>query len=158
MLVGEDPASQVYVAGKERDCAQVGIASYGARLPASTTQEELHAELDRLNADERVSGIIVQLPLPPHLDPVAAQERVDPRKDVDGLGPDSAGRLLRGDPRYVPATPLGCVMLLESAGGRGGRRRRGDRRPQSAGRSPTGDAALAARAQRNRDDLPYGHP
>lgn len=114
VLVGDDPASAVYVAGKERDCRAVGMRSLGARLPADVTQAELLAEIDRLNADPEVSGIIVQLPLPGHLDPVAAQERTDPRKDVDGLHPDNAGRLSRGDPRFVPATPLGCRVLLEA--------------------------------------------
>ena len=116
LLVGDDPASHVYVDGKERDCAKVGIASYGARLPASTTQAALHAEIDRLNADPAVSGIIVQMPLPAQLDTVAAQERIDPAKDVDGLHPVNMGRLLRGDPRFVPATPLGCQVLLATYG------------------------------------------
>lgn len=114
VLVGDDPASQVYVAGKERDCEAVGMRSLGARLPATTGQDELLATIDRLNADPQVSGIIVQLPLPPALDPVTAQERVDPEKDVDGLHPENAGRLVRGDPRFVPATPLGCQVLLET--------------------------------------------
>ncbi len=113
VLVGDDPASHVYVDGKERDCVAVGMNSLGARLPADITQEELHAELDRLNANPEVSGIIVQLPLPGHLDPVAAQERTDPAKDVDGLHPVNAGRLVRGDPLFVPATPLGCQVLLK---------------------------------------------
>ena len=116
VLVGDDPASIVYVGGKERDCESVGMRSLGARLPATVTQEELHDEIDRLNADPAVSGIIVQLPLPSHLDPVAAQERVDPAKDVDGLHPQSAGRLLRGDPLFVPATPLACRALLVEHG------------------------------------------
>ena len=115
ILVGDDPASEVYVRGKERDCEAVGMRSLGARLPAYTTQAELHAEIDRLNADPAVSGIIVQMPLPGHLDPIAAQERIDPAKDVDGLHPVSAGRLLRGDPLFVPATPLGCQVLLREA-------------------------------------------
>jgi methylenetetrahydrofolate dehydrogenase (NADP+)/methenyltetrahydrofolate cyclohydrolase len=112
ILVGDDPASHIYVNGKERDCQRVGMRSMGARLPASVSQEELHAEIDRLNANPAVSGIIVQMPLPPHLDAVAAQERIDPGKDVDGLHPCNAGRLLRGDPLFVPATPLGCQVLL----------------------------------------------
>jgi len=112
ILVGEDPASHVYVNGKERDCQAVGMRSLGARLPADITQDELHAEVDRLNSDPEVSGIIVQMPLPGHLDAVAAQERIDPVKDVDGLHPVNAGRLLRGDPFLVPATPLGCQVLL----------------------------------------------
>ena len=116
VLVGDDPASHVYVAGKERDCVAVGMASLGARLPADVTQDDLHTEIDRLNEDPAVSGIIVQMPLPGHLDAAAAQERIAPLKDVDGLGPVSAGRLLRGDPLFVPATPLGCQVLLRSAG------------------------------------------
>lgn len=114
VLVGDDPASHVYVGMKERDCEQVGITSLGARLPADTTQEALSTEIDRLNADPAVSGIIVQMPLPDQLDAVAAQERIDPAKDVDGLGPAAMGRLLRGDPLFVPATPLGCAVLLEA--------------------------------------------
>jgi methylenetetrahydrofolate dehydrogenase (NADP+)/methenyltetrahydrofolate cyclohydrolase len=116
VLVGDDPASHVYVGQKERMTERVGMRSMGVRLPADTGQHRLHDEIDRLNADPDVSGIIVQMPLPPQLDAVAAQERVAPLKDVDGLHPDSAGRLLRGDPRFVPATPLGCQVLLQTAG------------------------------------------
>lgn len=112
VLVGDDPASHVYVGAKGRACEAVGMRSANVVLPAATTQDELLAELDRLNEDPAVSGIIVQLPLPGHLDPVAAQERTDPRKDVDGLHPENAGRLVRGDPRFVPATPLGVRTLL----------------------------------------------
>lgn len=116
VLVGDDPGSHVYVGQKERMCERVGMRSLGTRLPAETSQSELHGELDRLNADPAVSGIIVQLPLPEHLDPVAAQERIDPDKDVDGLHPVNGGRLLRGDPVLVPATPLGVITLLSRAG------------------------------------------
>jgi len=116
VLVGDDPASAVYVAGKERDCQAVGMRSLGARLPADTSQGALLAEIDRLNADPQVSGIIVQLPLPDHLDAVEAQERTAVAKDVDGLHPVNAGRLLRGDPFLVPATPLGCQVLLDEHG------------------------------------------
>jgi len=114
VLVGDDPASAVYVNGKERDCQAVGMRSLGARMPADVSQDELIAAIDRLNADPEVSGIIVQLPLPGHLDPVSAQERIDPIKDVDGLHPVNAGRLVRGDPLMVPATPLGCQVLLST--------------------------------------------
>jgi len=114
VLVGDDPASHVYVRSKGKACEAVGMRSGNVVLPADTTQERLHAELDRLNADPGVSGIIVQLPLPPGLDPVAAQERTHPAKDVDGLHPISRGRLLRGDPVFVPATPLGCRVLLDA--------------------------------------------
>lgn len=113
VLVGDDPASHVYVAMKEKDCAAVGMTSLGARLPADVDQATLHGEIDRLNADPAVSGIIVQMPLPGQLDEVAAQDRIDPVKDVDGLGPASQGQIMRGVPTYVPATPLGCKVLLE---------------------------------------------
>ncbi len=113
VLVGDDPASHVYVGMKEKDCAAVGMTSLGARLPADVDQDTLHAEIDRLNADPAVSGIIVQMPLPPHLDEIAAQDRIDPAKDVDGLGPVAQGQLMRGAPTFVPATPLGCMVLLE---------------------------------------------
>lgn len=116
VLVGDDPASHVYVRQKERMSQQVGMRSLGARLPADVSQDDLHAEIDRLNADPAVSGIIVQMPLPGQLDAVTAQERVDPRKDVDCLHPENGGRLLRGDPRFVPATPLGCQVLLQRSG------------------------------------------
>jgi methylenetetrahydrofolate dehydrogenase (NADP+)/methenyltetrahydrofolate cyclohydrolase len=116
VLVGDDPASHVYVDQKERMCQKVGMRALGTRLPADVTQAQLHAEIDRLNADPAVSGIVVQLPLPDHLEPLAAQERVEPAKDVDGLHPINAGRLLRGDPGFVPATPLGIVTLLSHAG------------------------------------------
>ncbi len=113
VLVGDDPASHVYVGMKEKDCAAVGMTSLGARLPADVDQDTLHAEIDRLNADPAVSGIIVQMPLPSHLDEIAAQDRIDPAKDVDGLGPVAQGQLMRGAPTFVPATPLGCMVLLE---------------------------------------------
>jgi methylenetetrahydrofolate dehydrogenase (NADP+)/methenyltetrahydrofolate cyclohydrolase len=116
ILVGDDPASHVYVGQKERMCERVGMTSNGVRLRADSTQDDLHAEIDRLSADPQVHGVIVQMPLPAQLDAVTAQERVDPLKDVDGLHPDNAGRLLRGDPRFVPATPLGCQVLLRTAG------------------------------------------
>jgi methylenetetrahydrofolate dehydrogenase (NADP+) / methenyltetrahydrofolate cyclohydrolase len=112
VLVGDDPASHIYVGAKERACEAAGMRSLGVRLPADISQAALHAEIDRLNADPAVSGIIVQMPLPTHLDTTAAQERVAPSKDVDGLHPVSGGRLLRGDPLFVPATPLGCQVLL----------------------------------------------
>lgn len=113
VLVGDDPASHVYVGMKEKDCAAVGMTSLGARLPADVDQATLHAEIDRLNADPAVSGIIVQMPLPGHLDEIAAQDRISPVKDVDGLGPVAQGQIMRGAPTYVPATPLGCKVLLE---------------------------------------------
>jgi methylenetetrahydrofolate dehydrogenase (NADP+) / methenyltetrahydrofolate cyclohydrolase len=116
VLVGDDPASHVYVGMKEKDCAAVGMASHGVRLPADVDEATLHAEIDRLNADPGVHGIIVQMPLPGHLDEIAAQDRISSAKDVDGLHPHSQGQLLRGVPTFVPATPLGCKVLLQRSG------------------------------------------
>jgi len=112
VLVGADPPSQIYVAGKHRACAEVGIASIGRELPADTSEEELLAVVSELNADPAVSGIIVQLPLPDHLDVARATSAVDPAKDVDGLTPTNAGLLVQGREGLVPATPLGVVELL----------------------------------------------
>jgi methylenetetrahydrofolate dehydrogenase (NADP+)/methenyltetrahydrofolate cyclohydrolase len=113
VLVGEDPASQVYVASKGKQTVAVGKASFEHRLPADTTQEALLALVDRLNADASVDGILVQLPLPGHLDEQAVVDRIDPAKDVDGLTPISTGRLALGLPGLVPCTPLGSLMLLK---------------------------------------------
>ena len=116
VLVGDDPASATYVAGKERDAASVGMASFVHRLDASVSQQELIALVERLNRDPAVHGIIVQMPLPGHLDAVTAQEALDPTKDVDGLHPENAGLLALGRPRFVPCTPLGIQVLLEHTG------------------------------------------
>jgi methylenetetrahydrofolate dehydrogenase (NADP+)/methenyltetrahydrofolate cyclohydrolase len=112
VLVGEDPASQVYVAGKHRACGEVGIASIGRELPADTSEDQLLAVIAMLNDDPAVSGIIVQLPLPAHLDPARATSAVDPAKDVDGLTPTNAGLLMQDRPGLVPATPAGIMELL----------------------------------------------
>ena len=112
VLVGADPASQIYVAGKHRACAEVGIASIGRELPEDAGQEELLAVVSELNADPEVSGIIVQLPLPGHLDAARATSAVDPAKDVDGLTPTNAGLLALGRNGLVSATPLGVIELL----------------------------------------------
>lgn len=113
VLVGDDPASQVYVRNKGRQTIACGMASFEHKLPADTTQDTLAALVDRLNADPLVDGILVQLPLPGHLDEQAIVERIDPAKDVDGLTPVSTGRLALGLPGLVPCTPLGCLMLLK---------------------------------------------
>ncbi len=113
VLVGDDPASQVYVASKARQTVDCGMASFEHRLPADTAQAELIALVDRLNSDPLVDGILVQLPLPDHLDEQAVVERIDPAKDVDGLTPISTGRLALGLPGLVPCTPLGSLMLLK---------------------------------------------
>ncbi len=113
VLVGEDPASQVYVRSKGKATVECGMASFEHKLPADTTQAALIALVDQLNADGAVDGILVQLPLPKHLDEQAVVERISPAKDVDGLTPVSTGRLALGLPGLVPCTPLGSLMLLK---------------------------------------------
>lgn len=113
VLVGEDPASQVYVRSKGKQTVAAGMASFEHKLSADTTQETLLALVDQLNDDASVDGILVQLPLPKHLDEQAVVERIDPSKDVDGLTPISTGRLALGLPGLVPCTPLGSLMLLK---------------------------------------------
>lgn len=112
VLVGEDPASSVYVRSKGKATLAAGMASFEHRLSADTTQDTLIALVDRLNADPAVDGILVQLPLPRHIDERAVIARVDPDKDVDGFHPLNAGRLATGLDALVPCTPLGCLMLL----------------------------------------------
>ncbi|HEY8375149.1 MAG TPA: bifunctional 5,10-methylenetetrahydrofolate dehydrogenase/5,10-methenyltetrahydrofolate cyclohydrolase, partial [Nannocystis sp.] len=116
VLVGDDPASQVYVRSKERRAAEVGIEARDHRLPATTTTDELLALVAALNADPTVDGILVQLPLPPQCDSQRVLLAVDPAKDVDGFHPDNLGRLMLGQPRFVACTPLGCMFLLRDAG------------------------------------------
>lgn len=116
VLVGDDPASVTYVAGKERDARSVGMASFVQRLPATLGQVALMELVAQLNDDPAVHGMIVQMPLPAHLDAIAAQEALNPLKDVDGLHPENAGLLSLGRPRFVPCTPLGIQVLLEHAG------------------------------------------
>jgi methylenetetrahydrofolate dehydrogenase (NADP+) / methenyltetrahydrofolate cyclohydrolase len=113
VLVGEDPASQVYVRSKAKQTVACGMESFEHKLPADTTQADLIALVDQLNADGAVDGILVQLPLPKHLDEQAVVERISPAKDVDGLTPISTGRLALGLPGLVPCTPLGSLMLLK---------------------------------------------
>ncbi|HEX9376424.1 MAG TPA: bifunctional 5,10-methylenetetrahydrofolate dehydrogenase/5,10-methenyltetrahydrofolate cyclohydrolase [Actinomycetota bacterium] len=116
VLVGDDPASRVYVSAKQRDCAEVGIASVRVELPAETQQATLLDEIGRLNADPAVSGIIVQLPVPAHIDELAVQTAIDPAKDVDGLHPANVGLMVRGVPAFLAATPYGIVELLVRSG------------------------------------------
>ena len=113
VLVGDDPASDVYIRRKHEAAQEVGIRSLDHRLPAETTQEELERLVGEVNADESVDGILVQSPLPRHLDEEAAVRRLDPAKDVDGFHPENAARLYLGEPRFVPATPVGIMRLLE---------------------------------------------
>jgi len=116
VLVGEHPASAVYVRNKETAARQAGMAGAIRRLPDSVEAGELLAVVDELNADPAVHGILVQLPLPSQIDDQAVIERIDPRKDVDGFHPDNAGRLAIGRPRFVSCTPLGVQSLLIAAG------------------------------------------
>ncbi len=116
VLVGDDPGSQAYVGGKHKDCAEVGIASIRVDLPAETTQAELEEEIHRLNADPAVTGYIVQLPLPKHLDANRVLGLMDPAKDADGLHPTNLGRLVLGEPAPLPCTPRGIVELLRRYG------------------------------------------
>ena len=116
VLVGEDPASAAYVRMKERDCAEAGIATFDHFLPAETTQEELLALIDRLNLEECVHGILVQLPLPAHLDESLIVGRIAPEKDVDGFTPVNVGRLLRGESGLRACTPAGVMRLLDHYG------------------------------------------
>jgi methylenetetrahydrofolate dehydrogenase (NADP+)/methenyltetrahydrofolate cyclohydrolase len=116
VLVGDDPASAVYVGGKQKACREVGMEAFDHRLPADAPREDVVALIERLNADPAVNGIIVQLPVPPHLDGVELTGLVDPGKDVDGLTPISAGLLALGRPGLRPCTPVGVMLLLERAG------------------------------------------
>ncbi len=113
ILVGEDPASAVYVRNKKKDCEEVGFLSIGYTLPAETTQEELIALIDKLNADDTVDGILCQLPVPKHIDAGAVLERIAPDKDVDCFHPVSAGKLFRGTPSLLPCTPAGVIRILD---------------------------------------------
>ena len=114
VLVGDDPGSHAYVGGKHRDCAEVGIASIRVDLPENTTQEQLEAEIVRLNTDPAITGYIVQLPLPKHLDANRVLELMDPAKDADGLHPMNLGRLVLGIDAPLPCTPRGIVELLRA--------------------------------------------
>jgi methylenetetrahydrofolate dehydrogenase (NADP+)/methenyltetrahydrofolate cyclohydrolase len=114
VLVGEDPASQVYVRGKGKAVLAAGMAGFEHRLPDTTSQDELLYLIGRLNGDERVDGILVQLPLPPRIDERTVIAAIDPAKDVDGFTAENAGRLAVGEAGLVPCTPLGCLALLKN--------------------------------------------
>jgi len=113
VLVGENPASQIYVASKRKACEEVGFISRSYDLPASTTEPELLALIDKLNTDKEIDGILVQLPLPAGIDNVKVLERISPDKDVDGFHPYNVGRLCQRAPKLRPCTPRGIVTLLE---------------------------------------------
>ncbi|MEL7544411.1 MAG: bifunctional methylenetetrahydrofolate dehydrogenase/methenyltetrahydrofolate cyclohydrolase FolD [Pseudomonadota bacterium] len=115
VLVGEDPASQVYVRNKGKQTAAAGMASFEHKLDVSTSEAELLALVDQLNNDDTVHGILVQLPLPDQIDSQKVLNAIDPSKDVDGFHPVNAGRLATGEPALVPCTPLGCVILAKKA-------------------------------------------
>ncbi len=112
ILVGEDPASEVYVRNKGKQTLEVGMNSFEHKLPADVSEEELFALVDKLNADPAVHGILCQFPVPDHLDERAIVARIDPAKDVDGLSVVNAGRLASGQKALISCTPLGCLMLL----------------------------------------------
>jgi methylenetetrahydrofolate dehydrogenase (NADP+)/methenyltetrahydrofolate cyclohydrolase len=113
LMVGDNPASAVYVRNKEKACEKIGVASFGRHFPAAIGFSTLAEEIERLNHDERVDGILLQLPLPPHLDAVTLLHRIDPDKDADGLHPVNLGRLVRGEPGLRSCTPAGVMELLK---------------------------------------------
>ena len=116
VLVGDDPASRVYVSMKEKACAKAGIFSDEHKLPAETTEAQLLALVDELNRDPRIDGILVQLPLPSQIDENRVLEAVSPAKDVDGFHPYNVGRLVTGNPLFQPCTPYGVMKMLEETG------------------------------------------
>ncbi len=116
VIVGDDPASEIYIANKHRACEEAGMRSVHHGLPEGTTQEELIELVAGLGKDDDIDGILVQLPVPGHIDPAAVVAAIDPRKDVDGLTPTSAGLLVGGSPGLVPCTPAGVIELLDHAG------------------------------------------
>ncbi|NLN63654.1 MAG: bifunctional methylenetetrahydrofolate dehydrogenase/methenyltetrahydrofolate cyclohydrolase FolD [Myxococcales bacterium] len=116
ILVGGDPASQIYVRNKERGCQKVGLSSQSHLLDESTTEAQLLQLIQELNANDAVDGILVQLPLPQHLDSAVMLAAIDPTKDVDGFHAINLGRLVSGLPGLVPCTPLGCIRMLETTG------------------------------------------
>jgi len=116
VLVGEDPASQIYVRNKKRACQKAGLESVEHALDASTSQAELLALVARLNGDDAVDGILVQLPLPPGIDEGAVIAAIDPAKDADGFHPISMGNLVAGRPGLAPCTPLGCMRMIDHTG------------------------------------------
>ncbi|MCR4585106.1 MAG: bifunctional methylenetetrahydrofolate dehydrogenase/methenyltetrahydrofolate cyclohydrolase FolD [Lachnospiraceae bacterium] len=116
ILVGEDPASKVYVGNKKKACEYIGIRSESYELPESTTEDELLKLIERLNADDKVNGILVQLPLPAHIDEKSVIRSISPLKDVDGFHPENVGKLLIGEKGYVSCTPAGVIELLKRTG------------------------------------------
>src|SRR4051812_30530071 len=116
VLVGDDPASQVYVRGKTKACEEAGFRAFDHRLPATTSEADLLSLVADLNANREVDGILVQVPLPAGIDGRRVLLAIDPAKDVDGFHPDNLGRLLMGEPRFIACTPFGIMKLIEEAG------------------------------------------
>lgn len=116
VLVGENPASQKYVSSKEKSCSELGITSIAHKIPETTTQAELINLVDTLNKDQKVHGILIQLPLPKGLDEKEVMNRIAPEKDVDGFGPQSLGRLLMDEKGFIPCTPYGVIKMIEAYG------------------------------------------
>ncbi len=116
IIVGEDPASQVYVRNKKRGCKKCGMKSFGYELPKETTQAELLALIDELNKNDEVHGILVQLPLPKHIDENTVLLAIDPKKDVDAFHPVNVGKIMTGDFDFVPCTPAGVMALMDAYG------------------------------------------
>lgn len=117
ILVGDDPASHIYVGNKKKKCHEVGMNSLELKLSAEVSQEDVLEKIEKLNADKDVNGILVQLPLPDHIDKLAVINAIDPRKDVDGFHPHNVGLLSFGEPAIVPCTPKGCLELIKRAVG-----------------------------------------
>lgn len=115
ILVGDDPASHIYVSNKKKQCLAVGMNSLELKLSAEVTQEDLLEKIEKLNRDDDVNGILVQLPLPPHIDKLAVINAIAPAKDVDGFHPHNVGLLSFGEPAIVPCTPQGCLLLIKRA-------------------------------------------
>lgn len=117
VIVGDHPASKIYVKRKAKACTDIGILSVCRDLPATISEQQLHEEIDKLNTDKAIDGILVQLPLPPHINPFKISQKIDPAKDVDGLNPTNVGKMLMGDDNaFLPCTPLGVKVLLERSG------------------------------------------
>lgn len=116
VLVGEDPASKVYVGRKAKGCQEIGVYSEEHRLPEDTKEEDLLALIDKLNNDDKIHGILVQLPLPKHINEKAVIDAISLAKDVDGFGPANVGNMVIGDECFLPCTPHGCMVMLEKAG------------------------------------------
>jgi len=116
ILVGNDPASETYIANKEKACAETGMSSSVYRMPDDISEEELLQSIDFINKDDEIDGLIIQLPLPKHIDTNKVIAAISPKKDVDGFHPENVGRMVLGQPSYVSATPMGISMLLERSG------------------------------------------